>query len=336
MPVVVVGISLLALLTALVAYAWTLVGRSHSSGVVSWITKIVHIAGSILSYLPGGSLGQSLFDHVAHYIGSLFLATVKPVVSFFSGLKQHNALLYANSFGWPLALYKAASWLYHTVIPTHIRASTAPIAKQAHAAAVVNREQGKAIAHTGATVRPIAHAAARSAVGTVAQPFASQWEWIKAHWRRITSAAALAGVAGLAGTMPYGFTIRGIRRRLSRLEKISLGGLAAGALIAGLARVGLGWVRCQNVGRVGRALCRTPGNLLNDLLGILADIWVLENVCTLIGPLETAAETIGTPLVEALTVVGAGICAGSIGQPAPLLGAAVTVPALYVTTPLAV
>jgi hypothetical protein len=81
------------------------------------------------------------------------------------------------------------------------------------------------------------------------------------------------------------------------------------------------------IGKVSRSLCGIPTHLLDDLLGILADIWIVENVCVLLPFLETAASKIGTPLVEALTVAGAGICPGH-SAPKPLLGPKATVPDL--------
>jgi len=45
-----------------------------------------------------------------------------------------------------------------------------------------------------------------------------------------------------------------------------VGGLALGALTFALGRLGLGWARCSNVGKVGRRICGLDQNLLESLL----------------------------------------------------------------------
>lgn len=118
-----------------------------------------------------------------------------------------------------------------------------------------------------------------------------------------------------------------IERRLSRLEVGVFGATAMAIAMANVLGVSARCLRKGNVGRTARALCGLPTNLLNDLLGILADIWVVENVCVLLPFLETAVSKVGTPLVEALTVAGAGICKGHKAPP-PLQGPKANVPAL--------
>jgi hypothetical protein len=118
-----------------------------------------------------------------------------------------------------------------------------------------------------------------------------------------------------------------IERRLSRLEVGVFGATAMAVAMANVLGVSARCLRKGNVGRTARALCGLPTNLLNDLLGILADIWVVENVCVLLPFLETAVSKVGTPLVEALTVAGAGICKGHKAPP-PLQGPKANVPAL--------
>ena len=107
-------------------------------------------------------------------------------------------------------------------------------------------------------------------------------------------------------------------------------GAFAGAVSIALSRLGFGWIRCPGVGRVGNAVCGLPANLLDDLLGLLADYFILTNICDLLPILETVASDVGTPLVEALTAVGAGLCSGA--EKAPPLGLpALILPAVYYT-----
>jgi hypothetical protein len=150
---------------------------------------------------------------------------------------------------------------------------------------------------------------------------------------------ALGAIAGgLVWPHPGGtFTLpkawRGLTKRLARIEARlhRLEGLLAAAgmavAMANVLGVSAKCLRKGPIGKVSRSLCGIPTHLLDDLLGILADIWIVENVCVLLPFLETAASKIGTPLVEALTVAGAGICPGH-SAPKPLLGPKATVPDL--------
>jgi hypothetical protein len=125
----------------------------------------------------------------------------------------------------------------------------------------------------------------------------------------------------------FGLTKRNLRlhRRLHRVEAL----FGVTAMAAAMANVfGLPNWRCLtrgNVGRTARALCGLSPRLLDDLLGVLADVWILENVCSLLPLLETAASDIGAPLVEALTVVGSGLCKGN-AAPGALRGPSARLP----------
>jgi hypothetical protein len=54
--------------------------------------------------------------------------------------------------------------------------------------------------------------------------------------------------------------------RVRGLSPSIIGGIAVGALAVALGRLGLGWARCSNVGKVGRRICGLDQNLLESLL----------------------------------------------------------------------
>lgn len=334
MPLALAGVLLLAVMFTLTAYAMAALSRYHASGILGYLQKFLTTIVKAVILTPLEIIGFTRW--LAHEYGGAFIAAAKQTIGFVWGVGMYVAELQQAVFvTMPYHLLKFAYRLIYHELPLQIGAAAKPIGRVAHAARVEVIRETKIIYRQAKAVPRIAEHAAAVAIPWTTAPYIEQWRWLKKHWKAVLGAAGLAGLAGVAGEMPYGRTIKSIRRRLSRIEKYSLGGLAAGALAIGLARIGLGWARCNNVGRMGRALCRTPGNLLNDLLGILADIWVLENICVLIGPLESSAQTIGTPMVAALTAVGAGLCAGNIGAPAALSGPAVTVPSLYLGAALA-
>lgn len=143
-------------------------------------------------------------------------------------------------------------------------------------------------------------------------------------------AAAIPGAVTIPALWKeiHGLTKRNLRilKRLRRVEAL----LGVTGLAIAMANVfGLPNWRCLtrgNVGRTMRALCGTPTRLLDDLLGLIADVWIVENVCTLIPLLSSAASDVAVPIVDALTVAGAGLCKG-VRKPGALQGPTATLPA---------
>lgn len=133
--------------------------------------------------------------------------------------------------------------------------------------------------------------------------------------RRITNlekrVAHLVVIAGAAVVSPWP-RIRGVERkieaqakRLGALERIGLGALAGTAVVAVTRR--FGWVRCGNVGRVGRALCSTDRSLLDSLLSgsllIVGTISLAQMARELHEPTELVMDGVGG-LVRELREIG--------------------------------
>ena len=121
--------------------------------------------------------------------------------------------------------------------------------------------------------------------------------------------------------------IRAYERVKGLWEVASIGAVAAVAVVA-LSRLGLGWLRCRNVGQAGRALCGLPGALLNDLLGLLADYAILSTICDIVPLLEEAYSTIAAPLAEGIAITASTSCAGPDRQPPKLTGPSPILPAV--------
>lgn len=92
----------------------------------------------------------------------------------------------------------------------------------------------------------------------------------------------------------------------------------AGAVAWALARLGGGWIRCNNWRNIGRTVCNAPSHLIQDLLGLVADFFVLTNICTVIPWLEEAFSVVAAPLVSVLAKAGAGLCGPGSHAPAAL------------------
>jgi hypothetical protein len=67
--------------------------------------------------------------------------------------------------------------------------------------------------------------------------------------------------------------------RLRRLERATVGAGAVVLVGTALARLGLGWVRCRNVGRVGKRICGMDFDLLDSLL---ADTLIIAGTLSIV------------------------------------------------------
>jgi hypothetical protein len=72
--------------------------------------------------------------------------------------------------------------------------------------------------------------------------------------------------AAAAGTIALGRYVNGtLDRRIGRLEKLAVGTALTAAVIAAVSRLAP-WIRCSNVGKMGRAVCRSDTRWLDSLI----------------------------------------------------------------------
>lgn len=57
-----------------------------------------------------------------------------------------------------------------------------------------------------------------------------------------------------------------LRKRVARIDTKGLAYIGSGVFVATLARFGLNWIRCQNVKRFGRGICRADTDFLDTVL----------------------------------------------------------------------
>lgn len=104
-----------------------------------------------------------------------------------------------------------------------------------------------------------------------------------------------------------------------------------GLALAGLAALGLDWIKCEE----GKSLYKQRGcgmwNDLGNVFGWLVDLFIVTEVCDVLPLLDTAVSEIATPFVVALTDAGAGLCAPGSSAPPALDGPAIDPPAVYFT-----
>lgn len=117
-------------------------------------------------------------------------------------------------------------------------------------------------------VRPV-----KTVVKVVATVTKAQLQHLTARVHALEVRVAHAGrVAGAAIASPFPRlgrlerTVKADAKRLTKVERALAVGAAAAVTLAALKRLGLGWLRCGNVTRAGKAVCGLDGNLLDALL----------------------------------------------------------------------
>lgn len=194
--------------------------------------------------------------------------------------------------------------------------------------AVIRSEVAKALPKAG----HVAHSAARAAVApiyrTVAIPHLGELQWIHRHWKALTAALGAAGSIALAPGLAIPRVWHGIdelRHRLGRIEKrlTKVEGLfGATALALAMANVlGIPNPRCLRkgpIGKVARRLCGLGTGALDDLLGLLVDVFIVEDICKVIELLNEGLGVLTGPLASITGVVDAALCGGDYDRPPKL------------------
>jgi hypothetical protein len=90
--------------------------------------------------------------------------------------------------------------------------------------------------------------------------------------------------------------------------------------------LGLGWLKCGNVGRLGRAVCGMPTRLLEDLLELFAGAVLFSSICELLPLITVAVDDVGLGLVEAIHASGLSVCSHRYPPPPPMPPIALSLP----------
>lgn len=77
----------------------------------------------------------------------------------------------------------------------------------------------------------------------------------------------------------------------------------------------IGLLECKNFGRFARGICAIPQNLFNDLLGLLLDVLVLSNWCTVLPAVSAAFTEVEGPLTTLIDDAGDALCKGAYKAP---------------------
>jgi hypothetical protein len=250
----------------IVAYGSSLTVRRWSAGMTRWLGRASWLVSMIVPVL--GTYELKLVKYVAHELGQFATASIFAMARWLTGLRQYILVVGFWTLLWPVELYKFASWLVHRYIPQAIRAHTGGTVKVVHGVVKVVKTIEAKVVHVTKIVRVGAKAVVIQTVPRTVREATDQIQWLRRHWKALTAAVAGAGAIALpwGGAGRIERRVGSLAKRLGKLEKVAAGLGAAGLVLAALRRLKLGWLRCSNVGKVGRRLCGLDSSLIDLLL----------------------------------------------------------------------
>lgn len=94
---------------------------------------------------------------------------------------------------------------------------------------------------------------------------------------------------------------------------------AVALTLAGILGLGMRWLRCAKVGKVGRAICGVNAGALDFLLGSALLAFALSDVCRLVTGMQRAAEAFEPALLAFVNEVGGYVCGGKGSAPSGIV-----------------
>lgn len=266
------GAPLLIIVAGLVAYGLAYQSRQLGSGWIGWLAQQAADTAGVFGL--GAEAALNLARWLSHELGSAFKPVESVLARWLSGLARYVREVGEATLLWPVELFATVQWLSWHLIPRKIAAALKVVyAELARVAGRVHVPARVVIRMPKLTRAQVKAALAALLPATLLRDI-PLLEWLRRH--RHALAHAIARTAGRAAAVPaaiahdlpvpWGRTIRGVRARLRRLEKLAAGGLAVAAVVAALGKLRLGWLRCRNWRRAGRAVCGLDVDLLEALI----------------------------------------------------------------------
>ena len=234
------------------------ISRQLSAGVTAWLKDAGRVAGFVLG--PTVTLTLKLTRWITSQVGEVFSDAERLAVAWFSGLYQWAALAIGQALSWPIYLFKLQWWIVNHAIPNAIRAAIRGFHGSVTYVTKVLPKVERVVTKLPKLTKAQIRAAVTAALSSLVLPFMPELRWIRAHFHAITHA-----IPG-AITLPKLPSIRDVLRRLRKLEKGATRAAFAAALAVALGRLGLGWIRCNNVKKAGKSVCGIDMGLLDELL----------------------------------------------------------------------
>ena len=262
------------------------ISKQLSAGFTAWL-RDASVVGRYLGGL-GAEVTVRLTRWITHSVGEVFSDAERLAVAWFSGLYQWAALAVGQALLWPIELFKLQWWLVTKAIPDAIQAALRGVHGAVTTVTKVLPGVTRTIVKLPKLTKAQATALVSVAVARFVHPYLAQLRWLRTHFH------ALTAVLPRALPIPQFPTFPNIWKRLRALEKKISVPVALGVVAAALARLGLGWLRCNRVRKVGKAVCGIDDSLLDKfLLDALAIFGVISIVEFAEGLLAIEDEAVG-------------------------------------------
>lgn len=253
-----VAVPMLVVVVAFAALGVAAMQPQTSSAFTSWLRSLPPVARFVIG--TSADVAMKLTRWVTHKIGETFMDVERLAVGWVGGLADWAGSVVGMALLWPVELFRLQTWLIWHGIPDAVRALVGAAAKVVHAVVPRVQKVERIVVKLPRLSKAQAQALVSAAVATYIGPYLFPLRWLRNHFHALT--------AVLPHTLPLHLprTIANILKRLRKLDRVTAGGLAVGAVAMALGRLGVGWVRCSKVGRVGRRLCGMNEGVLDDLL----------------------------------------------------------------------
>ena len=234
------------------------ISQQLSSGFTSWLRD----AGAVAKFFLGPTvdLTLKLSRWITHKVGEVFADAERLAVAWFSGLYQWAALAVGQALLWPIELFKLQWWLVTKAIPDAIQAALRGV----HGAVTTVTKVLPGITCTIVRLPKLTKAQATAlisaAVAKWIHPYVAMLRWLRVHFHALTVAIPRALPIPTVPAFPN------VWKRLRALERKIGVPVALGVVATALARLGLGWIRCNRVRKVGKAVCGIDDSLIDGLL----------------------------------------------------------------------
>ena len=308
-----VALGLLAITTA---FIHSFFGVYHST--VGWVIGKIPVVGGWVD----GKI-NALEQKSTHYLGLAAHDLEGGIARYWHGLANQLESMGHEIYGLAVAHHALVDWLLYAMGLPQLAALADQLLRLRHTDAKV---AAKHRTDTGAVTKPLAHPdtgpiAAGVRIGTKA--ITADLHRIE-HWIN-NEGTWLDQQVGTA--IPD--SLEALRERARALEDQAVksgkyllthpweiaGTAFAGAVAIAIGRLGGGWIRCSNWGRIGRSVCGAPWHLLADALALATDFLFVADMCQILPLLEEGFAFVATPLIGLLAKAGAGLCRGASRAP---------------------
>jgi hypothetical protein len=262
----------LALYAAWAALLFAVNAKLTSDAFANWMDGLTPFARLVL--IAPAKLSVALARHLTHNLGGQWRKLEGIAVTWMSGIYQWSALALTQAMEWPYYLVRFQFWLLDVYLPKIIRAIPHLASRVVHAVTTRVIRVERTVVRLPKLSKAQARALIAAAVATYVHPYLAQLRWLRAHFH------ALTAVLPHALPLPQFPTFPNIWKRIRRLERRLAPAAITALVVAALARMGLGWIRCNKTKRVGKAICGLDNSLIDkfllDALAIFGVISIVE------------------------------------------------------------